>query len=133
MAKYEFTKKLETGNTIIDKEHRELLDAVNNLMDACSKGQGRASMEPTIKFLVNYVHQHFTHEEQLQRQSRYPGYTAHKAFHDQYKRTLQEITAKIPPTGPTVAELGALNRHIGILISHIRTEDKKLGQHLKNS
>ena len=119
--RYELTKELETGNTIIDKEHRELLDAVNRLMDACSKG------------LVNYVHQHFTHEEQLQRQSRYPGYTAHKAFHDQYKRTLQEITAKIPPTGPTVAELGTLNRHIGILISHIRTEDKKLGQHLKNS
>ena len=131
--RYELTKDLETGNATIDKEHRELLSAVNSLMDACSKGQGRASMESTSQFLLNYVHQHFTHEEQLQRQSHYPGYTAHKAFHDQYKHTLQEITARIPSTGPTVAELGALNRHIGILVSHIRTEDKKVGQHLKNS
>ena len=32
MSKYEFTKKLETGNAIIDKEHRELIQAVNKLM-----------------------------------------------------------------------------------------------------
>lgn len=33
MARYEFTKELETGNAIIDKEHRELIDAVNKLID----------------------------------------------------------------------------------------------------
>ena len=31
MVKYEFTKSLETGNAIIDKEHRELIQAVNKL------------------------------------------------------------------------------------------------------
>lgn len=130
--RYELTKNLETGNPTIDQEHRELLAAVNQLMDACAKGQGRASMEPTIKFLTNYVHRHFTHEENLQRQSLYPGFPAHKAFHDQYKSTLQDIVSQFPAGGPTVAELGKLNRHIGILISHIRTEDKNLGEHLKN-
>jgi hypothetical protein len=34
MSRYEFTKKLETGNAIIDKEHRELIDTVNKLLDA---------------------------------------------------------------------------------------------------
>lgn len=37
MARYELTKKLETGNAIIDGEHRELFAAVNKLLDACSK------------------------------------------------------------------------------------------------
>ena len=37
--KYELTKELETGNATIDREHRELFQAVNNLMDACGKGQ----------------------------------------------------------------------------------------------
>ena len=83
--RYELTKDLETGNAIIDKEHRDLLKAVNQLLDACSKGQGRASMEPTIKFLNNYVEQHFSHEEQLQQQSRYPGIVPHRAFHTPYK------------------------------------------------
>ena len=32
--RYELTKELETGNAIIDGEHRELFNAVNSLMDA---------------------------------------------------------------------------------------------------
>ncbi len=133
MAKYEFTKKLETGNTIIDKEHRELLDAVNNLMDACSKGEGRTSMDATIKFLNNYVEKHFTHEEQLQQKSNYPGITAHKAFHQQYTTKLKEITSGISLSGPTIVELGKLNGHISVLISHISTEDKKLAAFLSQA
>ena len=42
--KYELTKDLETGNRIIDNEHRELLNAVNALLDACSAGKGRAQV-----------------------------------------------------------------------------------------
>ena len=131
--RYELTKDLETGNTTIDNEHRELIKAVNQLLEACSKGQGRASMDPTIRFLNNYVEQHFSHEEQLQQQNRYPGFVPHKAFPTQYKKTLRDITSNISQTGPTVAELGKLNGHIGVLISHIRTEDKKLGAFLKQA
>ncbi|MCI9370143.1 MAG: hemerythrin family protein [Lachnospiraceae bacterium] len=131
MSRYEFTKKLETGNAIIDKEHRELIDTVNKLLDACSEGKGRASMDETIKFLNNYVDRHFSHEEQLQQQSGYPEITAHKAFHKQYKQTLHEITARISVSGPTIVELGKLNAHVSILISHINTEDKKLATFLK--
>ena len=88
--KYELTKELETGNSIIDGEHRELFRAVNSLMDACGKGQGRAALDPTIKFLLDYVDKHFAHEEQLQARSNYPGITAHKQFHAAYKTKLRE-------------------------------------------
>lgn len=130
MGRYEFTKKLETGNAIIDKEHRELFQAVNKLLEACSEGKGRASMDETIKFLNNYVNQHFSHEEQLQRQSNYPSIKTHRAFHEKYKQTLKEITNRIAVSGPTIAELGKLNGHISVLISHISTEDKRLGAFL---
>ena len=46
--KYELTKDLETGNRIIDNEHRELLNAVNALLDACSAGKGRAQVSSTV-------------------------------------------------------------------------------------
>lgn len=129
--KYELTKELETGNAIIDKEHRELLEAVNTLMDACGKGQGRSALEPAVKFLLNYVDQHFAHEEQLQKQSNYPGLAAHRAFHENYKKTLREVAAAIPPAGPTIADLNNINMQVGVLVSHIKTEDKRLGAHLK--
>lgn len=133
MSKYELTKDLETGNSTIDKEHRELLQAVNKLLDACGEGKGRIYMNETIKFLNDYVDRHFSHEEQLQRQSGYPGFTPHKAFHEKYKQTLREITDGISETGPSIAELSKLNGHISILISHIRIEDKKLGAFLNKS
>ena len=126
-------KKLETGNAMIDKEHRELIQAVNKLLDACSEGKGRASMDETIKFLNNYVNQHFSHEEQLQKQSSYPGFAAHRIFHEKYKQTLKEITSQISVSGPTITELGKLNSHISVLMTHISTEDKKLAAFLSQS
>lgn len=130
--KYELTKDLETGNRIIDGEHRELLQAVNKLMDACSKGQGRAGIEPTLRFLLDYVDKHFAHEETLQTQSGYPNIAGHKQFHAEYKRKLKEIAAGIPAGGPSVADLSVLNMHIAKLVTHIRTEDKKLGAFLNS-
>ena len=38
--KYELTKDLETGNAVIDSEHRQLFKAVNDMMDACAAGPG---------------------------------------------------------------------------------------------
>lgn len=133
MIKYEFTKNLETGNAMIDNEHRELIQAVNKLLEACSEGKGRTSMDETIKFLNSYVNQHFSHEEQLQKQYSYPGFSAHRAFHESYKKTLKEITSKISTAGPTIAELGELNKHIGLLITHIKAEDKKLAAFINQS
>ena len=128
--RYEVTKELETGNAIIDGEHRELFNAVNSLLDACGKGQGRAALDPTIKFLLDYVDKHFAHEEQLQAKSNYPGMAAHKQFHETYKMKLREIANKIPASGPSIADVGALNGHVAVLVNHIKSEDKRLGAFL---
>ena len=128
--RYEVTKDLETGNAIIDGEHRELFRAVNTLLDACGQGQGRAALDPTIKFLLNYVDKHFTHEEQLQAKSNYPGMPAHKQFHESYKLKLREIANKISTSGGSIADIGLLNGHIAVLVNHIKFEDKKLGAFL---
>lgn len=129
--RYELTKDLETGNAIIDQEHKELFRAVNQLLDSCHKGQGRAAMEPAIRFLTNYVDQHFTHEEQLQQMGGYPNRAPHKVFHEEYKKKLKQIVSGIPAAGPSVADLSSLNMHIALLVNHIRSEDKKVGAFLK--
>ena len=129
--KYELTKDLETGNALIDREHRELFAAVNQLMEACSSGKGREELTSTASFLEGYVKKHFGDEEKLQQSSSYPGYSAHKLFHTSYSRKLDGICEKIKKEGATVAGLSELNREIGVLLTHIRTEDKKLAAYLK--
>ena len=129
--KYELTDDLLTGNALIDSEHRELFAAVNNLMDACAQGKGRDQIQKTVQFLGDYVAKHFRDEEGLQTKSNYPGYPAHKQFHDGYRRKLAEATQVLTLEGPSVKALGDLNGVVAILVSHIRTEDKRLARHIK--
>lgn len=126
--KYELTKDLETGNQMIDREHRELFAAVNKLMDACSLGKGRNQIEETAKFLSSYVKIHFGDEEKLQKSSKYPGYLAHKTFHDRYIQQIDQVCRQLSKDGASIQVLNSLNQQVGVLVSHIRTEDKKLAE-----
>lgn len=128
---YELTEELLTGNGLIDTEHRQLFGAVNDLLDACSLGEGRARIEKTVRFLNDYVGKHFRDEEELQIRSGYPGYPAHRDFHDGYRRQLADTAQALLREGPTVKALGELNRMAGVLVAHIRTEDKRLAKHVQ--
>ena len=47
---YSFDKSLETGNILIDNQHKELIDAINNLLDACGQGKGRDEIKIPLIF-----------------------------------------------------------------------------------
>jgi len=128
--KYEVTKELETGNALIDSEHRQLFQMVNNLQDACAQGKGRAQIESSVKFLMDYVKKHFNDEESLQKQYKYPGYDAHHKFHQGYMTQIDNAGKELLSKDADIASLAEVNRLIGILISHIRTEDKKIASHI---
>lgn len=129
---YQMTPDLLTGNSLIDTEHKQLFDAINSLLDACSKGQGRTEIEKTTKFLYDYTSKHFADEEKLQIQSRYPEYQTHKQLHEGFKKSVLELNKKLTEQGATVALVGEVNSLIaGWLINHIKREDKKLAEYLK--
>ena len=130
--KYELTQDLITGNALIDSEHKQLFEAINALLDACAKGKGRDQLMETVDFLNRYVERHFGDEEKLQVSSKYPGYSSHKTFHDGYKRQMHQITQELLAEGATVKGLGQLNQVAGVLVSHLRTEDRKLAKYLKD-
>lgn len=129
---YQLTRDLETGNTIIDNEHRQLIEAINKLLSACSEGKGRTEVEKTIEFLYAYTDKHFTHEEQLQQQYHYPDYINHKRYHDEFKKVVAGIRDDLYKQGPTVVMVGKVNTAIaGWLLNHIKREDKKVADHIK--
>ncbi|WP_394524462.1 bacteriohemerythrin [Lacrimispora sp. JR3] len=130
---YTFTKDLETGNQLIDTEHRQLIDAVNNLLAACATGKGRSELATITKFLQDYTAKHFSDEEKLQVQSKYPDYVNHRRYHEDFKKVVAEICRKLDKDGPTVALVGEVNSTIaGWLINHIKKEDVKVANHIKN-
>ncbi len=131
---YTFDKSLETGNTAIDTQHKELIDAMNNLLTACAQGKGREEIKNTIKFLVDYTVKHFNDEEKLQKQYNYPDYAAHKKLHDDFKEEVKKIVEEYEQDGTSVVLTFKINNIIASwLIKHIKGEDKKVAAFIKNS
>lgn len=131
---YTFTSDLATGNTMIDTQHKQLFTAINNLLDACSKGNGRQTIETTCHFLENYTTKHFGDEEKLQQQSHYPDYLNHKKYHDQFKKTVKEISMELSQKGPSILLVNKITTSVGNwLVSHIKQQDMKVVAHLQKS
>ena len=130
---YTFDKSLETGNIAIDNQHKELIDAINNLLNACSQGKGRDEIKNTIKFLTDYTVKHFNDEEKLQKQYNYPDYAAHKKLHDDFKEEVSKIVDEFEENGTSVVLTFKVNNVIASwLIKHIKGEDKKVANYIKN-
>lgn len=130
---YPWNKNLETGNAKIDGQHKELIKAINELLDACSSGKGRSKIEETSKFLLDYTKRHFADEEKLQIESRYPNYLMHKKYHDDFVKEVKQIVDQLAVDGPTLLMVGKVNNTIANwLIQHISTEDVKVATHIKN-
>lgn len=129
---YQLTKDLETGNSLIDSEHRQLIQAINNLLAACSQGQGRSELTRTANFLKDYTSKHFADEERLQQTHSYPDYPSHKRYHEEFKKLVSNLVQKLDAQGPTVALVAELNNVLASwLLNHIKQEDKKLAAFLK--
>ena len=130
---YVWTKDLETGNIMIDTQHKQLIQAINNLLEACAKGQGRIQIDETLNFLNDYISSHFKDEEMLQKKYEYPDYINHKQYHEGFKKVVKEIVEEYNKGGATIILVGKVNKSIGEwLINHIKREDKKVAQHIKN-
>lgn len=131
---YVWTPELATGNGIIDSEHKQLIQAINELMEACAQGKGRDTLDKTCKFLQEYTAKHFSHEEELQQQSHYPDFTNHKRYHEEFKRVVAELSQQLQKDGPTVALVAKVNTSIGVwLINHIKREDVKVAAHIREA
>jgi hemerythrin len=132
MASYAWSNDLVTGNALIDSQHKQLIQAVNNLLDACAAGKGRTELNKVMDFLCEYTAKHFGDEEKLQLQHKYPDYPNHKRLHDGFKREVSGLVAQMKADGPTVMLVGKVSFSVGDwLIKHIKVEDKKVAAHIR--
>lgn len=108
-----------TGVGEIDGEHRHLFALV--------KGLELQNVKETLDELLEYVVSHFTHEQALMEASRYPGFEAHLALHEQLSAEVAGfLSASDAWTEERVQELRRfLNKW---LVGHILTHDLRFGK-----
>ena len=129
---YQWDSSLESGYDKVDNQHKQLVTALNNLMDASKSGKGDMAVMQTLDFLTGYAIKHFADEEQLQIDYEYPDYLNHKRIHDEFKGTVGAFTERVKKEGPTEEIIDTVSSAIGSwLLNHIRGDDFRMAAFVK--
>ncbi|MDR1466596.1 MAG: hemerythrin family protein [Treponema sp.] len=133
MSIFQWSDSLLTGNTLIDTEHKELVRAINDFFDACTRKINGNEFQKILSFLNSYTIKHFSDEEQLQVKYNYPYYKEHKQFHESYKEVVRKLMHEFIMEGINDELVMKAKHDVGeVIIAHIKSEDRRLATHIKS-
>jgi len=113
----------------MDKHHRRLFTMSYKLYDAVDSGEARSALEDAFVFLVRYSEFHFSEEERLMAQYRYPDFEVHVKKHRDLLQEVLEFREEFRK-----GDVGINAEFIDFLkdwiVNHILAEDRKYGSFL---
>jgi hemerythrin-like metal-binding protein len=74
----------------MDDQHGILMDVLNELRLALVRGSGREQVNEVLSRLIDFTRMHFRSEEQLMRQTGFPGLADHLVQHQSLLRLFRE-------------------------------------------
>jgi hemerythrin-like metal-binding protein len=118
-----WTPQMEIGHALIDHDHRNLLDLINQVSTPTTQ-HDPVALEFVLDELLSYTAYHFLREEELMRVSGFPGLTLHGDVH---ARMIDEVRALLSRLMDPDDRLGEeLHEFLGRwLIEHIMGEDRR--------
>ncbi len=114
-------KRLDTGITVIDKQHRRIVDLINELHSAHEGGNGREVIGNVIRDMIDYTITHFTFEEELQAKAGYQFPKAHKRVHEIFIRKVLQYEERFKAGEDVTTEVSEMLQKW--LINHIKNDD----------
>lgn len=76
-----WSKKLETGVTFVDADHKVLINLLNQVNDCIDENEDSSVLGSVLDALVEYTDYHFLREEKMMELSHYAGIETHKTTH----------------------------------------------------
>lgn len=128
MPLMEWGAALDIGVEQMNREHQDILAAINAVYDGAQAGVSGPSMMARIARLADVTQRHFVEEERYMARIGYPGLTNHKAVH---AKLLEDFAVH---AGKTEAAGGVPSKEFFQflrlwLTAHIKCIDKKYGEH----
>lgn len=120
MTKLVWTSDLDTGIGVIDAQHKQIVDFINQLGEAKETGD-RAAINEVIQGMVDYTLSHFAFEETLMEDSGYEFLRGHKKIHDLFVRRVGEYQSRFEAGDDVIDEVHSLL--VRWLFNHIRNDD----------
>lgn len=118
-----WSEDLSVGITSIDEQHKKLVNMINALNDAMTKGQARDVLKKIFDGLLVYADKHFGYEEKLFATHAYASEAAHRKEHDALRARVTDLKKRMDEGDYMLgAEVMAFLKQW--LTSHILKSDK---------
>ncbi len=121
---------LEIGNDLVDTQHKQLYETINELHDAVVSGEPIEVQESILMRLMEQAESHFHDEEDLMRSIGYPGLTDQQWMHAEFMAQAQRLTEEYRSNKAVLPITLAIFLQ-DWLVKHTRTEDKKIGEFIR--
>lgn len=108
----------------IDDQHKQLVEVLNKLYNAMSKGQTKEIIGQVIDDLRRYTISHFSYEENLMRKHGYPELNSHIKIHKAFVDKIDEFKTRLLVKDMTLT-LDIVGFLKDWLVNHIMGTDKK--------
>lgn len=117
------------GVQAMDDQHAILMDTMNELYAALSRGCSRKQLDDHLGRLVEFSRLHFLCEEQLLERHGFPGMAEHREAHQHLMRQIQETVDRVEHTDSVEAH-SLLNFLRTWYSDHIQGLDQQYGSWL---
>ena len=126
-----WTDTYSTGIAEVDKQHKKLIDLINDLHDAMAKGQAKNVLGKILGELVTYCANHFAMEESLFDKHGYPDAADHKEKHQKMASKVIALQREFEQ-GKAMMTIEVMDFLQQWLDKHILGTDKKYGPFLNS-
>lgn len=130
--KFTWSSDFETHIEQIDKDHKEIIDAYENLYLKMKDGMGHEFIKELVHFLNDYIETHFEREEAFMAEIGYSELEAHRNYHQEFTVRVKQLSQSLGES-PNNNDLIKVNLLIkNWLINHIVKEDMKIHYFIQN-
>ena len=88
MAALQWSETYSVGVSILDEDHKRLIEIINRANDAIAQ---KSSAEWLVQELKDYAHIHFAREEEMLMSANYPDIEEHQRQHGQFVEWLETV------------------------------------------
>ncbi|HAM97522.1 MAG TPA: hypothetical protein DCQ26_02830 [Marinilabiliales bacterium] len=117
------------GNQIIDDQHKKLIAIINRLYQSYMDKKQVDEISSIMKELADYTRYHFTTEENLIREKKYPFIAEHIKEHDFFIEELRNFKEQFD-SSPSILTLKVMTFLQKWLKEHILVNDQKYKEYI---
>ena len=100
MPSIQWNPRYATGIPAIDAQHKNLVEAIHRLQHALESGLTREDTMELMRFLLQYMDEHFTLEEAYMAHIGFPDLEHHKLIHQRLRMRVNAIHDRLAREEP---------------------------------